>query len=158
MTTHKVLELTPDLISTFKEKKILQDNENYLSIELPELEPGDEIIGVLTSEESSIFLEMVNLDEDIEIWSREIYSRMLREVADNISKTNIDVIQAHMLDNSVLTEEESFDFYQNKSKLDYLHGIFWFSVKTRLSAFNRELAIKNGFRVVSQQKLYSDAS
>lgn len=155
---NNVIEITPAVVANFAERKLLSFTEDQLEFDLPEIDIGDEIIGTLTAEESKIFLAAHQASIDVGYFTQEIdrrrFLRLSELVGDLDPRNNTPAdLQVDMYD--VLNEEESIEYHELVSRYEYFIAFFWYSVSTRLSIFQRDIVIKNGFKVVATSQRYS---
>lgn len=104
--------------------EVLTDFPSDADLGLADPKYGEEVLGTLTSEEFSIFVEFIEVSREIETMQKGITSRKLREVADRIQEDG-DLTAAAF---SAVSEVTKNLFDKDEDEQHY----FWLSAKAAL--------------------------
>ncbi len=134
------VSVTPAVVSSFEQAKLLRDTT--VDIELSDVSAVDKILTTLSLEEGRVFVEVVQLYDELEEYARLAAARQL-EVQAGLIRNNVDTA-----DGMYLNAEESQHFHMLKAKHDYLSALLWLSVRSRTDSYNTVLTVKAGLKVV----------
>jgi len=152
-----VTHITPMLIKEFRDKKILSHSEECIPVELDPIQEGEAILTTLTADESVIFVELFNLQEDMEMWDRELAHRGLtKAAADIIADADSKFSSGIMIDSgALLSEAESEEYNETLARYTYLEAFFWYNIRRRTTTFNHTIGVRRGFVLVSTGRKFA---
>lgn len=158
MTTDKVVKLTPELAKDLKSRRILTESEQSIPVELAPVQPGEKRVGTLTAEESQIFLELFNLQDDMEQWDRELTRRSLLKAADLVIEDEAPGLPGGVFvsPEGFLNEDEARQYHEMRHRFQYLQEMLWYNLRSRLDMFHYTLGVRRGFTVVNTGPRFND--
>lgn len=137
--------ITPEKFEELRQQKVVSNEIGDI-----ELDPvaGNVVIGELTLEERGLFNELIQAEDDLDDWDREIRVRSAKAVAENIGESEgfddlVHLVTAQNLVNKVEAEE----FFELNARHAYVKSMFWYNVRHRLQTFATRLSIRAGYKV-----------
>lgn len=153
----QVVSLDAAKIADMRERKLLTEQSG--KVDLPLVSSGEKRLGLLTPEERAVYLQIVDIDTQLEDWGHEIAARSAELVAKHI-RSSPDPTTAHeniSADSPLESDAEGEEYYELIYRKEYLQAMFWYTVRARLASFGHTLGIRIGFTIVSTGKKYSVA-
>ena len=141
-------KLTPEYIQNLKDQRLISEQEEQ--IELDPIQPGEQVIGTLTDEERTLYVEIAVLDSQIDETSKELAARSFEKAAaaTRKSKSPQDLV-AQMKDEVIfLDNNEAEQFFYEEQRYHYLKNMLYWSLRNRLKVWGAVLGIRAGFAVV----------
>lgn len=144
-------KMDADRLADLKAKGLLvKDACPIDDLELPEPQYGDEIIGTLTPEEAELYVSVFLLSERIDELNRQGASEVLIGMGEAVrEKKEADIFENQ---NQFVTAEFAIEFFKTGRKLDYLKGLFFWTVSERLDCFDHVIGIRSKRRIVRNRR------
>lgn len=146
-----VVNITPDLVEDFKQKKYIRDLEDTVELDLEPVRPGEKVIGRLTPNETEILLEVLVTDDEIQ---QLMHTETIKSVETLLSKLKKTIDAIGEVDVPITDKDTLKQFYKLKDKHCFLKDYLFYIVKDRLNCFGSMISFRKDYIVVEVGRYY----
>lgn len=143
--------LSPDRILELEAAGATANVDTTLSsLDIPEPEYGEEIIGTLTAPEAALFIDLYKANAEVEERTKEMVGRKLEKLGSAVRSLGSKSLSA-LADAPELTsvdDEEQNGYHRLSQRAAMLHTAFYYHVGERLNAHGWRLGIRSKGRIV----------
>lgn len=138
--------------------EVLTDFPSDAELGIPGIKAGEIVLGTLTEEEFSIFVEMVELTSEIEGIQKAITARKLHEAAEKLVMQEGNLFEAasetvgDALGNLFQDEDEEMQFFTATAKLNLLRSTFYWVMGEKHNCHNYRTGVRTNRRFVRLAK------
>lgn len=134
--------------------EVLTDFPSDEEIGLSGINPGEVVLGTLTDEEFSIFVEMWELQSQMQQTVKDITARKMRETADKLANQGGDLLKAAAASlegieaNLFQDEEECIGYFTAQAKLNLVRSTFYWVLGDKYNCHDYRCGVRSGRRFV----------
>ena len=139
-------------LKELKEQGLLvKDAGEIDELDLPEPQYGDTIIGTLTNEEAELFVTMDALVNRLDELRRENTADWLKGASEAVRHSK----EKEFEDGEApILPENAVEFYRTSRQYEYIRGLFFWSVCSRLECYDYKVGVRSKRRIVKNERMW----
>lgn len=144
-----------------KERGVVVVNPDHSldSIQLPEPQFGETIVGTMTDEERELFLAMYEAKSKLDDMTRDLLADTMARFGETIrgsdrTRTLAEAMQDGEFTMEFENEEKGQEFFRLEKQANMLHALFHWTIAERLNKHEFVLGVRTRGRIVTTERRY----